>query len=103
MIRRPPRSTLFPYTTLFRSDVMGGAINLAFADFSLAIPQMKGGTLRGIGVTSPTRNELTPDLPPLSEAMPGFEATIWYGLLAPAGTPPPVLHKVYTHNEKISF
>jgi tripartite-type tricarboxylate transporter receptor subunit TctC len=82
------------------TDVMGGAINLAFADFSIAIPQMKGGTLRGIGVTSPTRNELTPDLPPLSEAMPGFEATIWYGLLAPAGTPAPVVDKLYTESEK---
>src|SRR5260221_13628192 len=82
------------------TDVMGGAINLAFADFSLAIPQMKGGTLRGIGVTSPTRNELTPDLPPLAEAMPGFEATIWYGLLAPAGTPAPIIGKLYTESEK---
>jgi tripartite-type tricarboxylate transporter receptor subunit TctC len=82
------------------TDVMGGAINLAFADFSLAIPQMKGGTLRGIGVTSPTRNELTPDLPPLAEAMPGFEATIWYGLLAPAGTPAPIINKLYTESEK---
>ena len=82
------------------TDVMGGAINLAFADFSLAIPQMKGGTLRGIGVTSPTRNELTPDLPPLAEAMPGFEATIWYGLLAPASTPAPIIDKLYTESEK---
>src|SRR6202035_4756846 len=56
------------------TDVMGGAIDLAFADFSIAIPQMKGGTLRGIGVPSPKRNELIPDLPPLAEAMPGFEA-----------------------------
>src|ERR1700676_2536545 len=82
------------------TDVMGGAINLAFADFSLAIPQMKGGTLRGIGVTSPTRNELTPDLPPLAEAMPGFEATIWYGLLAAAGTPAPIIDKLHTESEK---
>jgi tripartite-type tricarboxylate transporter receptor subunit TctC len=72
------------------TDVMAGVIDLAFADFSLAIPQMQGGTLRGIGVTSPKRNELTPTLPPLAEAMPGFEATIWYGLLAPAGTPQPM-------------
>lgn len=82
------------------TDVMGGAINLAFADFSIAIPQMKGGTLRGIGVTSPVRNELTPDLPALAEAMPGFEATIWYGLLAPAGTPAPVIDKLYAQSEK---
>jgi tripartite-type tricarboxylate transporter receptor subunit TctC len=82
------------------TDVMGGAINLAFADFSLAIPQMKGGTLRGIGVTSPTRNELTPELPALAEAMPGFEATIWYGLLAPAKTPAPVIDKLYAESAK---
>jgi tripartite-type tricarboxylate transporter receptor subunit TctC len=82
------------------TDVMGGAINLAFADLSLAIPQMKGGTLRGIGVTSPTRNELTPDLPALAEAMPGFEATIWYGLLAPAKTPAAVVDKLYAEGAK---
>jgi tripartite-type tricarboxylate transporter receptor subunit TctC len=83
------------------TDVMGGAIDLAFADFSIAIPQIKGGTLRGIGVTSPTRNELIPDLPPLAEAMPGFEATIWYGLLAPAGTPEPIVSRIYAESEKI--
>jgi tripartite-type tricarboxylate transporter receptor subunit TctC len=82
------------------TDVMGGAIDLAFADFSLAIPQMQGGTLRGIGVTSPARNELTPNLPSLAEAMPGFEATIWYGLLAPAATPEPIVKRLYTESEK---
>jgi tripartite-type tricarboxylate transporter receptor subunit TctC len=82
------------------TDVMGGAINLAFADFSISLPQLKGGTLRGIGVTSPQRNELMPDLPALAEAMPGFEATIWYGLLAPAGTPEPVINKLYVESEK---
>jgi tripartite-type tricarboxylate transporter receptor subunit TctC len=82
------------------TDVMGGAIDLAFADFSLAIPQMQGGTLRGIGVTSPKRNELTPDLPSLAEALPGFEATIWYGLLAPANTPAPIVDKIYAESEK---
>jgi tripartite-type tricarboxylate transporter receptor subunit TctC len=82
------------------TDVIGGVIDLAFADFSLAIPQMQGGTLRGIGVTSPKRNELTPDLPSLAEMMPGFEATIWYGLLAPANTPEPIVDKLYTASEK---
>ena len=82
------------------TDVIGGAIDLAFADFSLAIPQIKGGTLRGIGVTSPTRNPLTPELPALAEAMPGFEATIWYGLLAPANTPAPIVDKIYAESEK---
>src|SRR6478736_4702128 len=77
------------------TDVISGVIDLAFADFSVAIPQMQGGTLRGIGVTSPKRNELLPDLPALAEAMPGFESTIWYGLLAPAGTPAAIVGKIH--------
>jgi tripartite-type tricarboxylate transporter receptor subunit TctC len=82
------------------TDVIAGAIDLSFADFSVAIPQMRGGTLRGIGVTSPTRNELLPELPALAEAMPGFEATIWYGLLAPANTPEAVVNKLYAESEQ---
>lgn len=82
------------------TDVMAGVIDLTFGDFSVAIPQMQGGTLRGIGVTSPGRNELTPGLPALAEAMPGFEATIWYGLFAPAGTPAAVVDKIYAASEK---
>ncbi|WP_426437776.1 Bug family tripartite tricarboxylate transporter substrate binding protein [Bradyrhizobium genosp. P] len=82
------------------TDVMAGVIAVSFGDFSVAIPQMQGGTLRGIGVTSATRNELLPSLPALSEAMPGFEATIWYGLFAPAGTPEPVVNKIYAECAK---
>jgi tripartite-type tricarboxylate transporter receptor subunit TctC len=82
------------------TDVMAGVIDLTFGDFSVAIPQMQGGTLRGLGVTSAGRNELTPGLPALSEAMPGFEATIWYGLFAPAGTPAPIVNKIYAESAK---
>ena len=82
------------------TDVMAGVIDLTFGDFSVAIPQMQGGTLRGIGVTSPQRNELTPGLPALAEAMPGFEATIWYGLFAPANTPEAIVNKLHAECEK---
>ncbi len=85
---------------LAMTDVMAGVIDLTFGDFSVAIPQMQGGTLRGIGVTSPQRNELLPDLPALAEAMPGFESTIWYGLLAPAGTPEAIVSKVHDEADK---
>jgi tripartite-type tricarboxylate transporter receptor subunit TctC len=80
------------------TDVMAGAINFTFADLSVSVPQIQGGTLRGIGVTSSKRNELTPDLPALAEAMPGL--TIWYGLLAPANTPDAAVNKLYAESEK---
>jgi len=82
------------------TDVIAGVVDLTFGDFSVAIPQMQGGTLRGIGVTSPKRNELLPDLPALAEAMPGFESTIWYGLLAPANTPAPIVNKLHDEIRK---
>jgi tripartite-type tricarboxylate transporter receptor subunit TctC len=82
------------------TDVMAGVIDVTFGDFSVAIPQIQGGTLRGLGVTSATRNEFLPNLPALSEALPGFEATIWYGLFAPAGTPEPIVNKIYAECTK---
>jgi tripartite-type tricarboxylate transporter receptor subunit TctC len=85
---------------LAMNDVIAGVVDLTFGDFSVAIPQMQGGTLRGLGVTSATRNELTPGLPALAEAMPGFNATIWYGLFAPAGTPADIIDKIHAECEK---
>jgi tripartite-type tricarboxylate transporter receptor subunit TctC len=85
---------------LAMNDVIAGVVDLTFGDFSVAIPQMQGGTLRGLAVTSATRNELTPGLPALAEAMPGFNATIWYGLFAPAGTPADIVNKIHAECEK---
>jgi len=85
---------------LAMNDVIAGVVDLTFGDFSVAIPQMQGGTLRGIGVTSATRNDLTPGLPALAEAMPGFNATIWYGMFAPAGTPSDIVNKIHADIEK---
>src|ERR1700759_4164384 len=86
---------------LAMNDVMAGVIDLTFGDFSVAIPQMKGGTVRGIGGAPRRRNELLPALPALAEAMPGFESTIWYGLFAPAKTPDAVVNKIYAESEKV--
>lgn len=76
------------------ADVISGNLSLSFADYAIALAQIQGGTLRGLGVTATTRTELMPDLPPLADAMPGFDVTIWYGLVAPAGTPAPVVAKL---------
>lgn len=69
------------------TDVVSGQIAMTFADFAAGFAQVKAGKLKGIGVTSPARSALAPELPALSEEMPGFDVTTWIGLVVPAATP----------------
>lgn len=69
------------------TDVMAGQISLTFADFAAGFAQVKAGKLKGLGVTSPMRSGLAPELPALAEEMPGFDVTTWIGLAVPTGTP----------------
>jgi tripartite-type tricarboxylate transporter receptor subunit TctC len=81
----------------FRSsgDVMnalvGGHIDLAFDNITLAWPQVKAGTMRALAVTSTQPSATAPEVPPIAATLPGFEATSWHGLFAPAGTPRPIV------------
>ena len=80
------------------TDLVGGHIQLMFGAVSTTLPHVKSGKLRAIAVSSPTRWPSVPNLPTVSESgLPGFEAATWYGLLAPAGTPQPILAKL--HND----
>lgn len=77
------------------SDLIGGQITFMFADVLAAAPQMKAGKLRGLAVSSPRRFALVPGLPTVAESgVPGFSAVGWTGLLAPAGTPQPIVSKL---------
>ncbi|MBC7779680.1 MAG: hypothetical protein H7125_06175 [Proteobacteria bacterium] len=68
-------------------EVVGGQIAFTFTDFTAGIGQWKAGKLKLLGITSRTRSALAPELPTLAEDLPGFEITIWWGMMAPAGTP----------------
>ena len=68
-------------------EVVGGQIAVTFTDFTAGIGQWKAGRLKLLGVTSRNRSALAPEVPALAEDLPGFEITIWWGLMAPAGTP----------------
>jgi tripartite-type tricarboxylate transporter receptor subunit TctC len=76
-------------------DVMNalvcGHIDLAFDNITLAWPQVKAGTMRALAVTSTQPSATAPEVPPVAATLPGFEATSWHGLFAPAGTPRPVV------------
>jgi tripartite-type tricarboxylate transporter receptor subunit TctC len=59
-----------------------------------ALPHIQGGRLRALGVTTPKRSALIPDVPSISEAVPGYAMYGWYSLVAPTGTPNAILNKV---------
>jgi tripartite-type tricarboxylate transporter receptor subunit TctC len=77
------------------TDVLGGQVDFTFGDFAVSMPQIHGGKMKGLGVTSPVRTPLAPELPAIAEMFPGYETRIWYGLVAPAGTPRPVIAKLH--------
>jgi tripartite-type tricarboxylate transporter receptor subunit TctC len=81
-------------------DTISGEVSFTFADFAVALAQIKGGKLKGLGVTSHERSGLAPDLPPIADTLPGFETILWWGLVAPAGTPQDIVDKVYQPSAK---
>jgi tripartite-type tricarboxylate transporter receptor subunit TctC len=77
------------------TDLIGGQVQVMFDNLPSALPQIKGGKLRAIAVTSLKRAPALPDIPTISESgLPGFEASSWFGVLAPAGTPAPIVARI---------
>jgi tripartite-type tricarboxylate transporter receptor subunit TctC len=84
-----------PYkgATAALTDVLAGRVQI-FLD-SISLPHVKAGKLRALAVTSRARSALMPDLPTVAEAgVPGYEATVWYGIVAPAGTPIDIVRRL---------
>jgi tripartite-type tricarboxylate transporter receptor subunit TctC len=83
------------------TDLMGGQIQLATPNLGAAINLIKEGKLRALAVTSKERSAQLPDVPAAAEVLPGFENAGWFGLMAPAGTPPEVIEKIYRDSAKV--
>jgi tripartite-type tricarboxylate transporter receptor subunit TctC len=77
------------------TDLLGGRLHFAFLNFSGALAQMQAGKLRAIAVSTDQRAAKLPDLPTVAETLPGFEVNSWYGLMAPAHTPKPIVDRLY--------
>ena len=90
--------THVPYrgTAAAVTDVISGQIQLAFATALTAKPQVDAGRVRALAVSGPKRVDALPNVPPVTEAVPGYEAMQWYGLLAPAGVSPAIVEKLNT-------
>jgi tripartite-type tricarboxylate transporter receptor subunit TctC len=86
-----------------RTDVLGGQVDLMFDAVTTMTEQVKAGKVRAIATTGRQRSEVLPDVPTLSEAgVPGYEATIWVGLMAPKGTPKEVVDRLNQAVSKIA-
>ena len=75
-------------------DLISGTVNMMFSNMPSMLPQVRGGKVKGLGVTSIERSAAAPDIPAIAETLPGYVATSWYGLGAPAGTPESIIAKL---------
>jgi tripartite-type tricarboxylate transporter receptor subunit TctC len=77
------------------ADLVSGQVHLMFDNIPISLEQVRAGKLRALAVTGPKRSPALPDLPTLAESgLPGFAVTSWFGLFAPAGTPPAVIERI---------
>jgi tripartite-type tricarboxylate transporter receptor subunit TctC len=91
-----------PYRGANFTDVMSGVVPVGIQGSGVAMPMIRDGRVRGLGITSLKRSASAPDLPTMIESgFPGFEVTTWYALLAPAGTPQPIIDKVRAESLKV--
>jgi tripartite-type tricarboxylate transporter receptor subunit TctC len=85
-----------------RVSVMGGQVQMMFDAITVMTKQAEAGKVRAIATSGRTRSAITPDLPTIAEAgVPGYEAVIWLGLMAPAGTPKPVIDRLNAEVQKV--
>ena len=73
------------------NDLLGGQIQVLFTSLPAAVPLIKQNRIRGLGVTMPKRSPALPDVPAIAEAVPGYEAVLWYGFWGPKGLPKPIV------------
>ena len=85
-----------------RTDVLGGQVQMMFDAITTMAPNVRAGKLKALGTTGKLRSPVLPDVPTVSEAgVPGYEAVIWLGFMAPAATPKPILERLNAEIRKI--
>ena len=82
-------------------DLVGGSIQLMFDNMPSALPMAKEGKIRALAQTTATRSAAAPDVPTVAETVPGFEATTWFAMFAPAGTPKDIITRINTEMQRV--
>jgi len=85
-----------------QQDLISGIVKMSFVGTPIAIPHMKAGRLKALGVSTATRSQEMPEVPTIAEAgVPGYEARVWIGMVAPAGTPQEIIGKLNAEIAKL--
>jgi len=85
------------------TDLLGGQVQVMFDNLPSSIGHIQGGRLRALAVTTATRSKALPDVPTVAETVPGYEASAWFGVAVPKGTPRPIIEKLNkTVNEALA-
>jgi tripartite-type tricarboxylate transporter receptor subunit TctC len=82
-------------------DLVGGSIQVMFDNMPSALPMAKEGKIRALAQTTATRSGAAPDVPTVAETVPGFEATTWFAMFAPAGTPKDVVARINAEMQRV--
>jgi len=82
-------------------DLVGGSIQVMFDNMPSALPMAKEGKIRALAQTTATRSAAAPDVPTVAETVPGFEATTWFAMFAPAGTPKDIVAKLNAEMQRV--
>ena len=91
-----------PYRGANMADVLNGSVQIGIQNIGAVLPMVRDGQLRGLGITTLQRSANAPEIPTLVEqGFPGFEASSWFGTMAPAGTPQPILNRVHATSQAI--
>jgi len=83
------------YRTSYVPDILAGQVQVVFSPIPTTIQQVRAGKLRALAVTSKTRSQALPEVPTIGEFVPGYEASVWNGLVAPKKTPAEIIDKLY--------
>jgi len=76
------------------TDLIAGTVQVIFDNMPPSLPHIRAGKLRALAVTTATRSEALPEVPTVAETVPGYEASAFYGMSAPKGTPPEIIDKL---------
>jgi tripartite-type tricarboxylate transporter receptor subunit TctC len=84
-----------------RTDIIGGQVQMMFDAVTTMSEHVKAGAVRALGTSGKTRSTVLPEIPTVAETVPGYEATIWIGMVAPKGTPPAIVNRLNAEITKI--